>query len=78
LEAIQVKSELPVSDFKGKLITSLINRFTIDMAAGEKVVGSNGNFRRIITVNLVKRKPYILASLLDPRVKLKPFEGTLQ
>lgn len=39
------------------------------------VVDAAGKTRKIVTVNVFKSKVYILAALLDPRVKLVPFQG---
>lgn len=64
-----------LTKFKKLLIESLLARFTTDKEGGEKVVEKDGKTRNIFTINLFFQKSYILATVLDPRLKLRPFLG---
>lgn len=62
--------------FKKELLKWLINRFTFNKEGGEKyVVVEQETSRNIYTTNVLKGRAYVLASLLDNRIKDKPFSG---
>jgi hypothetical protein len=64
-----------LKNFKTGLCKSIIDRFTNDKEKGERIIGSNGKNRQIVTVDIFHNSRYILAALLDPRIKTAPFLG---
>jgi hypothetical protein len=72
-ESVDVEAIVTLMNFKQDLVKSVKERFTTDKDSGEKVLNEKGNARQIVTINLPKIKSYILATLLDPRIKGTPF-----
>lgn len=58
-----------ITEFKKAVLDCLICRFT-------SAPGSSSN-RKIVTVDVLNNKNFILASLLDPRIKLVIFKGNI-
>lgn len=63
-------------DFRERLCNSVITRFTTKTGTDAEDPGQVIN-RRIVTYDILNNKNYVLASLLDPRIKTAPFKGTL-
>ncbi|OXA47250.1 Zinc finger BED domain-containing protein RICESLEEPER 1 [Folsomia candida] len=64
-------------DFKNALCESFITRFSHDMESDEPIINkATGKPRRIVTYNVMRNKNFILAALLDPRIKSVPFNNT--
>lgn len=61
--------------FRKKLLESITDRFTKDKEKGQNVVTEDGTIRRIKTVDVFHDLKYILATILDPRIKDAPFTG---
>lgn len=65
-----------MNEFRSAVIQSLLDRFTNDKEKGEAVYNKTTNKRRnIITIDIFSSVPFILAALLDPRIKDLPFLG---
>lgn len=61
--------------FKAELRRSVWQRFETNRESGQKVTGVTGADRNIVTCDVFNEKNYILATILDPRLKLLPFTG---
>ncbi len=59
--------------FRNGLRDSVLQRFGTDQESGQQVAARG---RKIVTCNVVNDKYYVLATLLDPKLKTIPFEGT--
>lgn len=57
-------------DFRNKLVDAIMHRFALS--------GEDGSPTRKFAVNIFDTKEYIIASLLDPRVKTAPFESKMK
>jgi hypothetical protein len=69
-------SKTALQQYKESLIWNVVQRFTNNKALGEKFTNEDGTFRpRVVTIQAFKNKSYVIASLLDPRIKLRPFTG---
>jgi len=64
-----------LTEFQSALCQSICNRFTNNKDIGEKIHDLTGKARRIVTVDVFNDPTYILATLLDPRIKVVPFNG---
>lgn len=65
-------------DFKNALCESFITRFSHDMESDEPIINkATGKPRRIVTYNVMRNKNFILAALLDPRIKSVPFNSKI-
>jgi len=58
------------------LLDSVLSRFTTNQEKGEKVV-VGGKQRRIVTADVLADETYVMAALLDPRIKPTPFKSKL-
>ena len=80
-ETVEVDPDLEFNEqlveFKNDLCNSVVNRFTTDKEKGGVVLNEFGKKRNIVTVDVCNEHSYIMASLLDPRVKTVPFEGNI-
>lgn len=65
-----------VRKFKNSLFTSIMQRFVNDEA--QVPSGSKKRGRRIVVTNIYKNIDYILATLLDPRIRTTIFEGVVK
>lgn len=61
---------------KELLINAVTDRMTKDKEHGEFVKDAAGRTRNIVTSNIFSNEHFILATLLDPRIKMVPFQGT--
>jgi len=79
IESTTIENENPyfkeMSEFKQSLVHSVVNRFTTNKEKGEKVIDEKGKIRRIVTLDIFNEKAFVIASLLDPRIKTSIFEG---
>ena len=58
--------------FKKKLIFNVIARFTTSPEKG--LCDDEGKPRRGFSIDVCNAKTYMMASMLDPRIKLTPFK----
>lgn len=66
-----------LKQFQIDICATVRDRFTTDKTNGEKIVDPVTNkTRNVASINIFNYKPYIMAALLDPRVKQTPFNGT--
>lgn len=70
-----VDPEYFLEKFRRALRDSVLKRFGTDQDSGQPAAVRG---RKIVTSNVVNDKYYILATLLDPKLKTIPFEGNLQ
>jgi len=67
-----------IIDFKLNLISSVVTRFTTHSDRARSRVpslSSDDEVRNTVTVDVFQSEKYILATVLDPRVKMTPFKG---
>ncbi|XP_035713793.1 uncharacterized protein LOC118438118 [Folsomia candida] len=69
------KHESQLLGFKASLVTSVVQRFTTNKDRGERILNADGKTRNIVTIDAMSSKAYILAAVLDPRIKTLPFQG---
>lgn len=78
IHAITIDEDLDAYDdlskFKNELLNSCAVRFTGKHPEASKV--SSRKLRSIVTMDLFRHLSYVLATFLDPRMRLLPFEGT--
>jgi hypothetical protein len=75
LDDVPTRDKPHLIAFQKELCQAVVDRFTNDKEKGEKVFDKEGKARRIVTADIFHNKNYILASLLDPRIKDVPFLG---
>lgn len=65
-----------LSMFKEQLLNSCLTRFTgRDPVTREAPRTPAGRLRNIVTIDLFNHEAYIMATVLDPRTRLLPFDG---
>jgi len=71
----RIEHATEVTAFKDELKKCLLERFGYDKERNQKVIGPSGKERRIVTLDIFHNPFYVLATLLDPRIKTVPFGG---
>jgi len=80
IQKVQIPEDLEehtenIKNFQEKLLSSIFQRFTVNKERGEQNLDSNGRPARFFSTNVMNDETYILATLLDPRIKQVPFQG---
>jgi len=79
LDEVEIDSTIELGDelrkFQVDLRLCVIRRFETDNLKGQKVMNSDGIATKLVAIDVFNNAFYVLAAILDPRVKMKLFDG---